>query len=217
MDWQNAIFAPGWFWSMLSLILIVGSLLGLYRELRLKSAQGAREQLESVDREWNSERFDRCKLEVLLALQDGADPTGVPNAAAYAIGHYWERIGALARDGHFDPNLLHRYNGGACPVWWVALAPFVRKVRVQNGDPTEYSQFEWLAGVMAVLDRRAGASTFDEELLASQLKERIVTYQDRIWFEQDLRSAGSDSPDALSMGSANGSPAAAVLAPPADS
>jgi len=128
MDWQNAIFAPGWAWSMLSMVLVVGSLVGLYRQLRLQSAQGAREQLESLDREWTSERFDRCKLEVLLALRDGTDPTNVPRATAFVIAGYWERIGALARGGHHDPKLLHSFNGGACPVWWTALAPFCQEV-----------------------------------------------------------------------------------------
>ena len=32
MDWQNAIFGPGWVWSLLSMVLVVGSLLGLYRQ-----------------------------------------------------------------------------------------------------------------------------------------------------------------------------------------
>jgi hypothetical protein len=195
MDWQNAIFAPGWVWSMLGMVLVVGSLAGLYRQLRLQSAQGAREQLESLDREWNSERFDRCKLEVLLTLRVStdpaggpSDPTGVPRAASFAIAGYWERIAALAQGGHLDAKLLHSFNGGACPVWWTALAPFVRKVRIQNADPTEYSKFEWLAGVMAELDRRAGASDFNEELLAIQLDERIATYQDRLRLEQVLSS-----------------------------
>jgi hypothetical protein len=39
MDWQNAIFAPGWVWSMLSLVLVVGSLVGLYRQLLSQHTQ----------------------------------------------------------------------------------------------------------------------------------------------------------------------------------
>jgi len=31
MDWQNAIFAPGWVWSMLSMVSVVGSLAGVFR------------------------------------------------------------------------------------------------------------------------------------------------------------------------------------------
>ena len=91
--------------------------------------------------------------------------------------------------GHIDLKLLHSFNGGACPVWWVALAPFIRKLRAQNADPTEYRGFARLAESMAVLDRRTGASEFDDELLTSQLDLRIATYQDRIRLEEALRSA----------------------------
>ena len=129
MDWQNAIFAPGWFWSMLRTVLVVGSLAGLYRQLRLQSARAAREQLDAIAHEWSSEWYDRCKLDVLRALRDKPDPTAVPTGSAFAIALYWERLGTLARSGHVDPKLLHDYNGGACPVWWAALAPIVRKVR----------------------------------------------------------------------------------------
>jgi hypothetical protein len=106
-----------------------------------------------------------------------------------------ERIAALARGGHIDPKLLHTYNGGVCPVWWVVLAPFIRQLRAVNEDETEYNNFEWLAGVMAELDRRAGASAFDEALLVSQLPSRIASFQDRLRFERDLRSATVASPD----------------------
>jgi len=67
------------------------------------------------------------------------------------------------------------------------LRPFVRKYRVQNEDPTEYANFEWLAGTMGELDRRAGASDFDEGMFAIQLDERIATYQDRLRLERALR------------------------------
>ena len=188
MDLQNALFAPGWAWSLLSLVLVVGSLFGLYRQLRLQSAQGAREQLESLDREWNTERFDRCKLEVLSALRDGRNAEAVPRAPAFAIANYWERVGALAFAGHVDRLLLHGFNGGACPVWWVALGPLVRELRIAHDDPTEYRRFEWLADQMDTLDRRAGANAFDAATLSSQLDERIAVYEDRIRFERALRA-----------------------------
>lgn len=189
MDWQNAIFAPGWFWSMLSMVLIVGSLIGLYRQLRMQSAQGAREQLDAINLEWTSERFDRCKVEILRALRDNADRAIVPGGAAIAVAGYWERIGTLVKGGHVDPTLLHNFHGGACPVWWVALAPFIAGLRDLYGDPTEYGNFEWLAGTMAELDRRAGASAFDTEMLMGQLVDRIAVYEDRLRLEEALRSA----------------------------
>jgi hypothetical protein len=194
-----AFIGPGseWFWTALSGIVLAVTFIAIYRQLVLARNASAREQLESSDREWNSERFALCKLEVLLARRDNADPASVPGAPAQAIAFYWERIAALARGGHLDPKLLHTYNGGACSVWWVALAPFVRRRRAELEDETEFMGFEWLAGVMTELDLRAGTTAFTEAMLASQLPSRIEVFEDRLRFEQVLRSPIVASPQVM--------------------
>jgi hypothetical protein len=55
---QGALIGPGseWFWSMLQFIVVAGTLIGLYRQLRLQSSQGAIEQLDAFEREWAYER-----------------------------------------------------------------------------------------------------------------------------------------------------------------
>ena len=191
-----SFIGPGseWFWTAASAIIVGITLVAIYRQLVLARGASAREQLNSTGREWNSERFALCQLEVLRARRDSLDPASIPSSAAFEIAGFWERIAALARGGHLDPKLLHTYNGGACPVWWVALAPFVRQVRVINDDETEYKYFEWLAEAMAELDRRAGASSFNEALFASQAPSRIAALEDRLRFEQVLRSGGVASP-----------------------
>jgi len=194
-----SFIGPGseWFWTALSGIVLAVTFLAIYRQLSLQRSASAREQLDSTDREWTSELFTRCKLEVLIALSNGTEPADVPSAPATAIALYWQRIAALARGGHLDPKLLHLYNGGACPVWWAALSPFVEKVRTDNQDATEYQSFEWLAAKMAELDRRAGSSAFDATLLATQLSERIETYRGTLRLQLALRSPadhGAGSP-----------------------
>jgi len=194
-----AFIGPGseWFWTALSGIVLAVTFVAIYRQLSIQRSTNAREQLDSMDREFRSERLVRCKLEILMALRDGTDPAAVPLAPAYAIAGFWERIGALTQGGHLDPTLLHQYNGSACPVWWVALAPFVGKVRAINENPTEYRGFERLAGEMDKLDLRTGAGAFDATLLAATLNERIATYQDALRLEQSLRQPadwGSPAP-----------------------
>jgi hypothetical protein len=117
-------------------------------------------------------------------------------APAHAIALFWERIAALAQGGHLDPALLHQFNGSACPVWWVALAPFVGKVRVINENPTEYRGFQRLADEMRKLDLRTGAGVFDATLLATTVNERIATYQDALRLEQALRQPADTVPGA---------------------
>jgi hypothetical protein len=191
-----AFIGPGseWFWTAVSGIVLAVTFLAIFRQLSLQRSANAREQLDSTDREWGSELFTRCKLEVLLALSDSTEPASVPSAPAQAIALYWERIAALAQGGHLDPRLLHQFNGGACPVWWVALAQFVAKVRIDNQDATEYQGFEWLAVKMAELDRQAGASIFDATLLATQLNDRIATYQGTLRLQQAVRSSVDNVP-----------------------
>jgi hypothetical protein len=191
------LIGPGseWFWTAVSGIVLAVTFVAIYRQLVLARGMSAREQLESSDREWSSEWFMRCKLEILLSRRDADDPSSVPLAPALAMAGYWERIGALARTGHLDPKLLHTYNGGACPVWWVALAPFIRRYRTELEDETEYQHFEWLAAKMSELDRRNGASAFDERLFATQLPGRIAVFQDRLRFEQVMRSGAVAPPD----------------------
>ena len=97
MDWEKALFAPGWVWSVVSTVVVVGSVLGLYRQLRLQSSQQAVEQLNRFEQEYTSERFLRYYLELLRAQKSGVDPAELPNAAIGPIIGFWERVGSLAR------------------------------------------------------------------------------------------------------------------------
>jgi len=96
-----SFIGPGseWFWTALSGIVLAVTFFAIYRQLVLARGASAREQLESLDREWSSERFALCKLEVLLARRDNADPAIVPSAPAMAIASFWERIAALFEAG----------------------------------------------------------------------------------------------------------------------
>ena len=193
-----SFIGPGseWFWTALSGLVLAVTFIAIYRQLSLARGADAREQLELYDREWKSERLTRCKLEILLARRDGGDPAKVPQAAALAIAGFWEKSAALVRGGHLDPKLLHSFNGGACPVWWVALAPVLGKLRAESGDPTEWELFEGLAEAMTRMDQRAGVGVVNEAWLAGQLDSRIAGLQDQLRYEQALRAVIVASPDA---------------------
>jgi hypothetical protein len=197
-----AFIGPGseWFWTALSGLVLAVTFLAIYRQLRLQSSASAIEQLGSYDREWMSERNTRYKLEVELALRDGADPADAANGAAHAISGFWENIASLARAGHIDPKLLWNSSGGDCVDYWAMLAPFARKQRTGLAMPTLYENFEWLAGVMAELDRRAGAPIIDAAYIASTLERRIARKLDEIRVEQALRTVIVAAPDALTLG-----------------
>jgi hypothetical protein len=176
-----AFIGPGseWFWTALTGIVLAATFLAIYRQLSIARSASATEQLNAFERELTSERMTRYQLDVLVALRDGGDPAHVPHTAANAIAIFWDVVGGLARRGHLDPKLLWDGTGGDCITWWVALAPHARRRRAEWHSQTMLENFEWLAGVMAEFDRRAGMPTFDEAWLASILERLIGGAPDR--------------------------------------
>jgi hypothetical protein len=61
-------------WSMLQLVVVAVSLIGLYRQLRLQSSAGAIEQATALARDWNSELLHRSRLAALLARAERREP-----------------------------------------------------------------------------------------------------------------------------------------------
>lgn len=194
-----AFIGPGseWFWTALTGLVLAATFLAIYRQLSIARSASATEQLNAFERELYSERMTRYHLEVLVALRDGEDPADVPRAAANAIADFWEVVGGLARRGHLDPKLLWDGTGGDCITWWVAIAPYTRRRRAEWHSQTVSENFEWLAGVMAEFDRRAGMPTFDEALLASYLERLIGIGYDRLRVEQALRTVILQPPEVV--------------------
>jgi hypothetical protein len=190
-----AFIGPGseWFWTALSGVVLAVTFLAIYRQLALARSVGAQQQLAADTREWTSERMLRQRLDVMLALRDGRDPAHVPLAAASAVADYWDAVGSLARDGHLDRKVI---DGANCQLWWATLAPFVRKVRVDWGDPQIGKAWERLAAEMAEMNRRDGHEIVDyAAMLAEKLDSRIAATQDGIRVEQALRTVILASPD----------------------
>jgi hypothetical protein len=210
-----AFIGPGseWFWAALSGIVLAVTFVAIYRQLRLQSHAGAIEQVNLFERELNSERMCRYKVDVLVALRDGSDRADIPDAAAQSLANFWERVAILTRGGHLDRGLLSRSIGFGCVYWWATLEPYIRRTQGKQdatsltGPPPymwrAYGQFEWLAGVMVEMDRRGGLGvTHDEGTLANWRDRDIAAFSDRIRVEQALRTVTIASPEVVAGGQA---------------
>ena len=192
-----ALIGPGseWFWTALSGIVLAVTFLAIYRQLSIARRAGAREEVASLDREWESERQMRYRLEILLALRDGADRGHLPEGSASGLLNWWEQVATLARNGDLDRKAVLGFSQ-LYQAWWAILAPYVREKRAEQGNPRQYADNEWLAGYMADMDRRAGRPTVDESSLGP-LDVLVTRLRDRLRIEEALRSVIVASPDAL--------------------
>jgi hypothetical protein len=184
------LVGPGsqWFWTMLQLVVVAVSLVGVYRQVRLQRSASAIQQLNTFEAEWGGERFSQYRLEVLLALRDGTDPASVPYPAAFRLGLYWDKVAALVKGGHIDAQLLWRGSGGDCFVWWLILGPWVRGQRQLPASSTTYAGFEWLASAMREIGRHEGIPPVDEAWVARTIPTRIATNLETIRVERSLRT-----------------------------
>lgn len=203
---------PGseWFWTALSGIITVVTLLAIYRQLRLQAQASAIEQLAEFRREAYSEQMQRYELDVMVALRDHKDPADVPEAAVLGIGDYWENFAILARAGHRDLKLLWRSDSSSAQRVWAWLAPWARKARAESRfDVPSYDDLEWLAGVMAEMDRRAGRQAITPAMVASRLEHWIPLHQELIRYAQAPRAVIVAPPEAVPLAQPT------VAAPPA--
>jgi len=171
------LFGPGseWFWSMLQLIVVAISLIGLYRQLRLQSSAGAIEQATALASDWNSELLHRSRLATLLLLRDGVDQGVSSSQAAIEIGNYWERVGWLVRSGHIDRRIVYAYVGNSVRLWWKLLAPNAQELRNVQRDPQVFEHFEWLANAIETMDQQTGVMiNYDDKAYVAQLIESGV-------------------------------------------
>lgn len=191
INWSGALIGPGseWFWSMLQFVVVAGTLLGLYRQLRLQSSATSFAQLREIVQEWGSERLLRCRVELLRALSDGTDPAKLPKGVGIVLLDYWETVGLLVRNQHVSRRLVWEDFGNLCQVWWVTLRPYINVVREEEGDAMIGEHFEWLAGQMADLDRHAPVPpVYDEAYVVSTLDARLATATDTLRLVRSLRA-----------------------------
>jgi hypothetical protein len=185
-----ALIGPGseWFWTALSGVALTVTFLAIYRQLRLQRSASAIEHLAALKREWDSEAMARSVLDVLCAIRGGCDETHLPGAA-HDIADFWQRVGYMVRAKDVDRRLVHQYLSDEIQAWWVWLASTVRSWREAEGLSFLFGHFEWLAGLMAAMDRGAGRTmALDEASLAKTLEAMIRISRHQIRTGEELRS-----------------------------
>jgi hypothetical protein len=183
------LIGPGseWFWSMAQFVLVALTLIGIYYQLRDARSASAFDQVNRIADEWESERAVRHKLAISRALHDGVAAEDVPEGAASWLSDFWERLAGLVREGHVDRKVVHDDLGASCQVWWLVLAPNIRRYRAETGSNSG-EHFEWLAGAMAEIDRKAGQPVIAIESFVGNLDRRIQKFQEQVSLFEELRS-----------------------------
>jgi hypothetical protein len=74
-------------------------------------------------------------------------------------------------------------------TWWARLRPSTLAWRERDEEPRTWVEFEWLAQMMAEMDRKAGISrSLDPDVLARGLPVAINQMRQAVEIDESLRS-----------------------------
>jgi hypothetical protein len=189
------LIGPGseWFWTAFSAIVVAITFIAIYRQVRMQRSSAAIAQLDSIGREWASERMSKAYLEVLHAIEAGGSVSDYPPAAVGTVGDFWERVGYLTRMGHFDRKLVHWNLGLIVEFAWLRMRPVVLDARERAGTSLVWTDFEWLANAMSRLNARhgiaLGATTSGDPIaMAAANRRTIRQLEEDLAAEAELRT-----------------------------
>jgi hypothetical protein len=183
------LVGPGseWFWSMAQFVIVAVTLVGIYYQFRLQRSANAFDMLSRIQAEWNSEFFTRTKLEAARTLKAGGSTS---LASRFAIGNFWEGVGALVQGGHVDARVVYDAVGNSTRFWWEIMKEAFYEAREQSESSDVMSHFESLAERFASFAEQDGTEAdFDNDTLLADLEGLIPAWEDRIRLLEASRNA----------------------------
>jgi len=176
VNWQGALIGPGseWFWAAAQFVVVVVSLLGIYRQLRSQGAANAVQRIETLEGEWSSPRMAHARLVLALHLKyDSDDRVGFFKARP--VLDFIVNLGNLNDWGFLSLEEIDSTWGQAIPVWMALIGSVVDVARANDGRADLYDLDPLIARLRG-LQRKKGMvpPPLDEGTLARMLDWAIA-------------------------------------------
>lgn len=194
---ELVLVGPGseWFWAALQFVVVVVTLLAIYRQLRAQGAANAVQRMETLQGEWNSERMIHSRLVVAIwRKHDAASPNAASSpdfetqAALGWLCGFFENLSDLEEDGYLTWKEVVNNWGQSLIVYWVLLAPVVTELR-SSATSNMFTGFERLARRAEAVARSLGEDwLMSESEIPQMLEEQIGRNAARLRMLRDIAS-----------------------------
>ena len=137
INWQGlVIFGPGseWFWSMAQFIVVVVTLLGIYRQLHAQASANALGRLEALSRRWESRLLTLARVRCAMSLRYGERQPGM-SMEMQRIADFFLDLANLHEEGHISMKEIESNWGTSIQVWTALLRDAIQEEREIEGDP----------------------------------------------------------------------------------
>ena len=185
-----AIFGPGseWFWSMAQFVVVVVTLVGIYRQLRAQGAANALHRMEALQGLFESARMEYTKLALALDLkyEPISDHTF---AMARPLLNFFVDLNNLHDEGYITLKEIAVNWGRPVQVWSALLAPVVERQREIEGRSDVYDLHELVEELRHWdANHRVPLVSLDRSELAGKLDFVIQQHTARMRLDQAWKS-----------------------------
>lgn len=147
---ELVLIGPGseWFWTALQFVVVVVTLLAIYRQLRAQAASNWLHRMEALQSRWDAPQMVHARLVAALWRKraGGGAPGFDAQVALNWLCGFFEDLGILERQGYVTWDEVEGGWGESLVQWWALLAPTIDDFR--SGTPgmsAAFSDFERLA------------------------------------------------------------------------
>jgi len=126
------VFGQGseWLWTMLQFVVVVVTLVAIYRQVRLETLLHLRE----------NGRADLDPVRMQMSV----------------VANFFENLSDLDEEGHLRLDEIRNTWGASLQAWWLFVGRTITEDRTATGDPRRYTGFERLARLSRREDERLG-------------------------------------------------------------
>ena len=191
-----AIFGPGseWFWSMAQFLVVVVTLVGIYRQLRAQGAANALHRMEALQGLYQSDRMEYTKLALALDLkyEPVSDHTF---AMTGTLLNFFVDLENLRDEGYITLKEIALNWGRPLQVWSALLAPVVERQREIQGLPDLFDMHK-LIGELRHWEAKHGMPLMplDQSELAGKLDFVIQQHTAHMRLDQAWKSGVIPTP-----------------------
>ncbi len=131
----------GDFWTMVQAILIPASFYLVLRQIKLQRLGTLAVTLDSLEDRWQSESLLKHRSIVCQCFGQGENRINKPEEA---VCGFFETFGVYARERILPVPVIWDSFSFYAENYWAMLSDHIKSYRAEVGDPTFFTEFEWL-------------------------------------------------------------------------
>lgn len=172
-----------WFWSMAQTLIILGSLIFIYRQVRVQRFSNMLQTLSSLRENWNNDTIVAARKTTCINYQKGTKNIG--KAEGEVLG-FFEELGLLLKKRVVSTEFIWESYSYFIEHYWSMLEPNIKEFRLSTNDNSWYDNFESLRKAIGKYSKKRKCPSSDktEEEIKRFIRGEIEDFTEKLHLKE---------------------------------